>query len=486
MILLEIKDNKNMKTNNLKVSSGIKKGGYILIQVIVFGVIAAYILGALAGWAVVDIKSSRQAGNRELAIQIAEAGIDYYRWHLAHAPTDYQDGTGQVGPYIHDFKDKDGNIIGQFTLNITPPPLGSSLVIIKSTGKTNAEPTLTRSIQVKVAKPSIAKYAVAANSEMRFGEGTEVFGPIHSNGGIRFDGLAHNIVSSGVSTYNDPDHTGSNEFGVHTHITPVDPIPPASVPSRSTVFEVGRQFPIPSVDFTGVTADLAVMKSAAQTANGYWRAGSGSLGYHIILKTNDTFDLKKVTSLESKSHDCDNETWSIKNESSIGNYPFPANGLIFLEDNIWVDGQINSARLTIIAAVLPDSSSTRKNITINNDLLYTSYDGSDVIGLIAQNNINVGLISDDNLKIDAALIAQNGRVGRFHYDHSCSSTYYNRQSITLWGMIATNLRYGFAYTDNTGYQIRNINYDSSLLYGPPPSFPLTSDQYVTLSWEEVK
>jgi hypothetical protein len=53
-------------------------------------------------------------------------------------------------------------------------------------------------------------------------------------------------------------------------------------------------------------------------------------------------------------------------------------------------------------------------------------------------------------------------------------------------MIATNTRYGFAYTDNTGYTTRNINYDGNLLYAPPPSFPLTSNQYSTISWEEVQ
>ena len=52
-------------------------------------------------------------------------------------------------------------------------------------------------------------------------------------------------------------------------------------------------------------------------------------------------------------------------------------------------------------------------------------------------------------------------------------------------MIATNARYGFAYTDNTGYQTRNINYDGNLLYSPPPGFPLTGDQYVTVLWEEI-
>ena len=105
---------------------------------------------------------------------------------------------------------------------------------------------------------------------------------------------------------------------------------------------------------------------------------------------------------------------------------------------------------------------------------------------IYQNNINVGLQSEDDLRIDAALIAQKGRVGRFFYSHDCSATYYKRQTLTLYGMIATYLRYGFAFTDGTGYQIRNLNYDANLLYAPPPSFPLTSDQYVTLSWEEIK
>lgn len=459
-----------------------KNNGYVLIQVIVFGVIAIYLIGALIGWAVIDIKASRQAGHKEFALQIAEAGIDYYRWHLAHAPTDYQDGTGQAGPYLHDFMDKSGDVVGQFSLNITPPTLGSTLVTIESTGFTLAEPTVTRTLRVKFAKPSLAKYAVAANDVMRFGEGTEIFGPIHSNYGIHFDGLAHNIISSAVSAYDDPDHTGNNEFGVHTHVSPTDPLPPASVPNRTDVFEIGREFPVPAVDFTGITADLAQMKTDAQAA-GFWRAGSGNLGYHVVLKTNDTFDLYRVTSLISD--DCTSNEWSIKNESSLGNFPFPTNGLIFLEDNIWINGQINGARLTIIAALLPDNAATRKNITINNDLLYTRYDGSDVLGLIAQNNVNVGLRSEDDLQIDSALIAQKGRVGRFYYGSSCSP-YHTRQTLTLNGMIATNLRYGFAYTDGTGYDTRNLNYDGNLLYGPPPSFPLTSDQYITLSWEEVK
>jgi len=478
-----------MKTNH-------KKNGQILIAAIIFGSIGVIVISGLIGWAAINIRASRQALIREKAIQIAEAGNDYYRWHLAHSPQDFQDGQAAPGPYTHDFYDKNGNIIGQFILDITAPPAGSTVVSIKSTGKASSDTTVSRSILTRLAKPSLAKFAVVANDVMRFGEGTEIFGPVHSNNGIRFDGLSHNIISSAVASYDDPDHSGSNEFGVHTHIAPTDPLPPNPVPNRTDIFQAGRQFPIPAVDFTGITADLAQMKTDAQ-ASGFYRSGSGNLGYHVVLKTDDTFDLYRVTSLVNPPSGCTNSqsqtgwaSWSVNNQQLIGNYPFPQNGLIFLEDDVFVNGQINTARLTIVAALLPDNPTTRKNITINNDLLYTNYDGQDVIALITQNNINVGMVSEDDLRIDAALVAQNGRVGRYYYrppgSSSRCSPYHIRQILTLYGMIATSQRYGFAYTDGNGYQTRNIIYDANLLYGPPPSFPLTSDQYQTILWEETE
>lgn len=470
--------------------------GYILLIVLVFSSIGVLVIGGLIHWAITDIQASRQSFEREQSFQIAEAGIDYYRWHLAHAPTDYQDGTGTVGPYVHDFLDKDGNIIGHFSLDITPPPTGSTIVNVISTGSTTSEAAVERSIQVQFAKPSIAKYAVVANDVMRFGDGTEVFGPIHSNQGIRFDGLAHNVITSSVSTYDDPDHSGGNEFGVHTHNAPTDPLPPSAVPQRPDVFEVGRIFPVPVVDFGGITADLAVIKSEAQ-ALGFYRANSGALGYRIRFKTDGNFDLYRVTAYTNAPANCTNVmsqsgwgTWSVGASNFLGTYDIPNNGLIFLEDHVFVDGQIDGERITLVAATLPDNVGTRRNIIVNNDLLYTNYDGSDVVGLIAQQNFLVGLVSENNLRIDAAVIAQNGFTGRYYYrppgggQQRCSPNHV-RQTVTLQGMIATNIRYGFAYTDGTGYTTRNLNYDGMLLYGPPPNFPLESDEYVTLSWEEL-
>ena len=477
------------------------KRGYLIIQALVFGTIGTIIIGGLVGFAQINIKSARLFVLKERAFQIAEAGLEYYRWHLAHAPQDFQDGQGVAGPYVHQYKDKDSQVVGTFTLTITPPIIGSTIVTIVSEGKVVEDASLSRKLEVKLAIPSLAKYAFVANSAMRFGIGTEVFGPIHSNGGIRFDGLAHNIVSSAVANYDDPDHSGGNEFGVHTHITPTDPLPPAVVPSRTDIFLTGRQFPLPAVDFTGLTADLATIKTNAQ-AGGRYFAGSGVLGYNLVLKIDDTFDLYTVNSLIAAPSGCTNYlsqsgwgTWSVNNQTLLGNYAFPANGLIFLEDNVWVEGQIQTARLTIAAGRFPENPSTNASIAVNKDIRYTTYDGQDIIALIAQNNFNVGMVSNSTLTIDAALLAKNGRVGRYYYRPNANwpasggssrcSPYHTRPTISLFGMIGTNLRYGFAYTDGTGYVTRNITYDGNLLYGPPPSFPLTSDQYTTISWREL-
>ena len=191
--------------------------GQILIQSLVISALAVVFITALVNLALYNVNVASIEFYSEQAFQIAEAGIEYYRWHLAHNPTDYTNGTGQPGPYTIPFTDKTGAVIGEYILTITPPPNGGTLVVIRSIGKVYAEPKAVRIIEAKLAIPSFASYAILANDDIRFGVGTTVSGPVHSNKGIRFDGTANNIVTSALQDYNDPDHSGTNEFGVHTH-----------------------------------------------------------------------------------------------------------------------------------------------------------------------------------------------------------------------------------------------------------------------------
>jgi hypothetical protein len=344
---------------------------------------------------------------------------------------------------------------------------------------------------------------------MRFGQGTDIYGKVHSNGGIRVDGVAHNVVSSLVSSYQDPDHTGGPEFGVHTHVNP----PPGSginnnfrslesgtgpVPTRADVFLAGRQFPVSEVSFNGVTSDLGLMKTQAMSPNGntvnnctstgcYF---DSSYGRQIILKSNGKMDVCRVAQYDSATYaitkyrrnsgstDCSTCT----GQCAPTTYTIPNDGIIFVENNAWVEGTISSEKISIAAANLIGGNSA--NIYIgNNNLLYTNFDGRDIIGLVAQNNVTVIRDSQDNLTIDAALLAQSGRVGRDSY------TGYNKTTITVNGSIATNQRYGFAYVDSNGnfangYYNRVLNFDNNLLYYPPPYFPTGTD-YSIDRWEEL-
>lgn len=467
-----------------------KSKGQIAVELLFLSAVVVALITGFVSLAASLLQISVRNQNKLQAFSIAEAGIEYYRWHLAHAPTDFTDGTGGSGPYLHDYFDKNGVKIGQFSLSIASPPNGSTIVTITSAGSVVADSSVKKVIKVRMGIPSFAKYAVAANDFMRFGSGTEVYGEIFSNQGVHFDGVAHNLVSSALTTTTDPD-TGKLQWAIFTTVSPADPQPPTPYSARPTIFMAGRALGSPRIDFTAITQNLANLKASAQSG-GYYATSSGAFGYDLSLASSGIFSLYKVTALTSPSWSCTNAagqsgwgSWSIRTETLVATGTFPANGIFFAEDNLWVRGQINGARLTIASGKFPDNPSTRTSITLNTNLLYTNYDGTDSIGLISQNNINVGMVSDNTFRVDAALVAQNGRVGRYYYGSGCAP-YNIRNTITSYGMIATNQRYGFAYTDGTGYQTRNLIYDANLLYGPPPSFPLTTDSYSLISWQEVQ
>ena len=317
-----------------------KKRGTALVYGLIIMTVVAIVLTSIITFVANHTKYALQIHAREQSFQIAESGIQFYRWYLAHqvegrtaaqvaafwAGTPY----GVATPYEKDYRDPSGDLIGHYKIEVTPPSGTSTAVTVVATGWTFRYPNDKRIIEVRFRKPAWSEDIVLANDELRFGAGTEVFGKIHSNGGIRFDGLAHNLVSSSLSTYDDPDHNGANEFGVHTHDSPTDPLPPAAVPDRPDVFEGGRSFPVAATDFNGVLGDLAYMKSVAQAGtSGSRYLGNTHQGWHIILKTNDTFDVRNVQSFNAATNQINNYSggWST--------YNIPNDGVIFAE-RLWI------------------------------------------------------------------------------------------------------------------------------------------------------
>lgn len=476
--------------------------GSILISTLVFTFVFLIMGMSLLGLLQQRAQLSRQRRAQLSALQIAEAGANYYRWHLAHAPTDYADGTGATGcspcgPYAHNYTDPSGGVVGQFSLLITPPPASSTVVKVKSTGWTTEQPNVKRDVAVRYGRPSWARWAIVANAAMRFGTGTEVHGPIHSNGGVRFDGVAYNTVTSAVASYTDTDLdacTSTNSLGVHTCVDPVDPLSPAPAPSRADVFTAGRQFPVPTVDFNAITVNLNTLQTDAQSSGRYINP-SNKAGTHLQFLAGGGFRYRTVKTTSNCTYGSSPPTTVptgqiVEYQGNWTSAAIPGNGIIFIEDDAWVDGTLPAGtRVTVVAAKEPLASGTAV-IWINNDLAYAVKDGTVALGLIAQQDIRIGLYGEDDLTVDAGMIAQKGRIRREYYPSSCSATYYKRNSITTFGSMATNQRYGFQWVCNpgsvycSGYNLRTLNFDSKLTYSPPPSFPV-SGEYQFISWEEL-
>lgn len=459
-----------------KYYKNISKGS-ISILVLLFGFIASIVVGGLAIVASVQYNNSIRIDIYERALNIAHAGIDYYRWHLAHDPVDFTDGTGGPGPYIHQLQDPYGNTEGTFSLMITPPASGSSIVTIESTGWLNSHPDIKRKIIARYGIPSLARFSFLHNANVWFGSGITVQGKVMSNGGIRMDGTNLSTVASAKATYT---------CGLETGCSPSQ--------QRNGVWGSGGpsnlwQFPVPAIDFASLNVDFNTMRSNAQS-RGLYLGPSNALGYHIIFQSNGSYIVRRVTSANNQrgysvENGCENLTQQITNETTIGTYTIAQRPLIFAEDHVWVEGIVNG-KATVVAARFPLNVNFM-NIWIRNSITYISKDGHSNLGLFAQNNIYFAKDVPNNFEINAALLASSGRIIRHNYNYSGCSSFSNavRNSLTIYGAVISNQKsyWNFGTGPTSGFITRSITYDSNLYFDPPPYFP-AQGAYEFISWTE--
>lgn len=409
------------------------------------------------------------------ALEVAEGGANYYMWHLSHNNTDYCDGhtpctgTAAHGPYVHDFTNNNGDIIGQYTLTITPPAPGDSIVNVKSVGKINGS-SANRTIVTEIGMPSFARYAFLTGTEAWFGSTETTNGPVHSNIGIHFDGIANGTVSSssGKVEAGSGGYVPSYAFG-GDDTTHHDGVWGSGGPTGYWVF------PVPTVDFAHVSADLNTLKTAANSGILLDKTTGSKKGYYLKLKPNNTIEVYYVTA--------ENNTTGITISALVHTYSAPINGIIYVSDNVWVDGTYG-APITI--ASVADSGQDTK-IKIKDNLLYTTKDGSAKIGLIAKGDIQVPWYAPTNIEIDAALLSQNGHVW-YPTINNQYGPLKNNGTITVYGSISSFNSWTWSYMDSSdqifsGYPNTVQTYDPNLTLGPPPQFP-TTGSYTILTWKE--
>jgi hypothetical protein len=399
--------------------------------------------------------------------------------------------NGHTGsnPHLQTYtiKDSSGNVSGTYSIQVTPPSESDSNITVKVTGTSNSPADLSRTIQAHIGRPSFSQYVLLVNGSVDIGGPLNRLwsGKTHSNTGIEIEtSNINDTISCASSSYVS---SGTTEPGIWSSAVP------SNDPSRAL-----WQYPVPPIDFNTVTADFSALSAAATGVNNLPEVGSGStVGWYIQLLPNEQYEVAKVTGeYESRSYSSGNNNGGYLTYGAFSSpLPYPANGIIFSNDNVWVRGTNLSGRITIASSGQSVGKTT--NINIVGDITYGAKDGTVAVGLIAQNDIKIpmyapmgeaGNLSTMNMEIDGALIAEQG-AEYVNSDSSGSSSSWGprRNLLTFYGSVSsfdTPYREYTSGSDYCGFANGANTYDSYLLHDPPPNFP-TVGTYQILDWCEL-
>lgn len=463
-----------------------------MLMALVFGSIFLTVFGGLTMYVLSENKLQSHTAESAEAFALAEAGLEYYRWFLAHYPDDMQNGTGLPGPYAIPFDDPEAGLIGTATLTINGNESCGQLtsVDIQSVGSPSDAPTVTRQLRARYARPSVGTFSYILNDSVWAGNDRVILGPYHGNGGIRMDGTANSTVSSSLSSWN-----CTSSYGC----SPTQSAAPGVVGSGPN--QHLWTYPVPQVDFGAISADFGTLKTLAQAEGVYYaRYSSGTnqnnnnywRGYHIIFNANGTMTVRRVSTLTNlgvtpvNTAD-DTDDWAlISNEAFYETRTIPSDcGLIFVEDNVWIEGTI-PAKITLIAANVVNAG-VAPNAYLLNNIQYGATDGTDGLTLIAEHNVLISPSAPNSMTLNGIFIAQDGAFGMNAYD---SCTYADKTgTLTILGTTVSNKRTGTQWTSfcgayHKGFQNRIDSYDRRIATDPPPFTPVVSADYEFVDWRE--
>lgn len=470
-----------------------RESGVTIMMVIAFMGIFLIIMGTITSFAFQEARYGRALYDREQALSSAEAGLEYYRWFLAHNPDDLTNGTGQPGPYTYTVNDPEGGLIGTASLSIVGNSSCNVIqsIDITSVGRSNLNPGFPRTLFARYMRPSVATYSYLLNSNVWAGADRIITGRYFSNGGIRMDGTNNSDVASAVSTW-----SCSSTYGCSPTVTK------NGVWGAGTGFALWR-YPAASVDFNGIATSLASLKTYAQTGGGlYFSPASGSVnsrGYHLIFRSEGTVDVYRVTGTVGVKGSVDGGTFVteyniISTQTFVGNYAVPAScGLIFIDDRVWVEGVVKG-KVTVIAAT-PSDTTTSPDAILPANITYATSDGSSGLTVMSERNVLIPLNSPDVMEIHGVFSAQSGYFGRNYYTTSGSNdvpssydSYVLQTQLTTAGTIVSNGRTGTKWTCGgsfcSGYGSRTDSYDQLQATDPPPFTPSASTDYSFVLWRE--
>ncbi len=402
------------------------------------------------------------------SFQAAEAGLDdylakliddrAYYLHMVHAgestrrpPSGADVPAGSAWPYSLAWTYPNGRDTWkalpngyEYNLEIIPPSPGSQETQIVATGRKTGSTTDMRAVEARVRPSSIADFQMLANSDITYGSTASTYGKIYA--GIDSSGIKHSVTHYGTAYANV--YAEGNVYGSPTLLNG------AKTYGQSTI---RTQIKNP-INFQSFLASLVDIERAAGVAGRSYNNAAVN-AWRVTFLSDGTFDLRQCTRVGS------NHVAAVQPTCGAAtNYTVPSNGAMYFAQTVIVEGQVKG-RVTV---------ASNDELVVGNDIGPVTA-GTDVVGLISSNDMIVAEWAPTNINWRAGTLAQNGRW------RSWSGSGSHNGTMTFTGSTATN-QGGYM----SMYDFRVYNYDDTLLYLPPPWFPVIDDAFTISFFRELK
>ncbi len=472
-----------------------KNKGFTITYILIFGSVFMVILAGLLGLVLSQFKMAKFELSYEQSLHIAEAGLDRYKWYLVHKSDDIANGLEigcppsdciSCGECEYEVSLPGLGVVGRYNLDISEERscgVTTSIAAIV-TAWTLDYPNIDRRLRVNYIKPTVAEYSYIINDNVWAGSDRIILGPYHSNGGIRMDGENNSLVTSEQEEWLCTSSFGCSSCPSGCYYSGGCRCPGVftTANGHEDLFRTG----VGHFDFEGITVDLGIVKNLTlNEGKGLYLPPSNEEGYHVIIndrqvsvrKVEDTNSIRAYNSELGSFY----EYSIIDDESSVTNYNLGDCGLIFIEDQVWIEGDVDGNITLAVGDLI--TPGLNKGVWLLDSLTYNDEDSGLV--LISQDNALISPDGPDYMDLNGIIIAQNGRFGINHY----TSSNYKKELLTINGTIVSNGSVGTKWSSGSvwvsGFRERRSIYNPNMSYSPPPFLPTISEEFEFKGWEEL-
>jgi hypothetical protein len=440
--------------------------GVVMVLVVFVTALLASLSLLLINHVTDEVHRSGQAVSESKAFQAAEAGVDDYiakllddRLYYAHVVhpgeatrRDTPSGTlvsggtsGVTWSYSLVWAYPNGfdhwRAVGngyEYSLEITPPDAGSQVIKIVSTGRKLNSSTGQRTIEIRIRPSSLADFQRVVNGDVSWGVGATTNGKLYAAGTITHDGTA------AADIYAEEQIVGSTTLTNGAIKYDSD-----SNPTIRTVIKN-------PINFSALLASLVDIQRASSVA-GVYLDDATKAAWRLVFAADGTFTAQKCT--KTSGNEVEDVAATCGTATS---YNVPANGAVYTAQTAIVSGVVDG-RVTV---------GSNDDIVVADNISYETI-GDDVLGLVAKNDVWGAAYAPTNLTWRAGVIAQSGTW-------KGAGPNGTKNTMTWYGSSTT--QDGGSWTM---FNTRVYSYDTSLLYLPPPWFPVIEDAYTVILFREL-